>query len=284
MSRLLRAVALALLPEKLTGRWIYRIARSRIGWLKHLLITGFCRIYKVDLTEAATPDPKAYASFNDFFTRALRQDARPLAPGDDVIACPADGTLAEFGTIEAQSLLQAKGKSYTIAALLDESPSLLEAFNGGSYLTVYLAPYNYHRVHTPVAGSPDRIRYVPGRRYSVNAETTASIDEVYCRNERVAVWLASDFGYVVVVLVGAFNVASLTTVVTGEIASGAPQLISAEAQGRLARGAEVGRFNLGSTVVLVFPRGTVEWDASLVSGQAVQMGQALGRLTAPGVD
>jgi phosphatidylserine decarboxylase len=279
MSRL-NAVAQSLLPQKLSGRFIYRLSRSRRVWLKNLLIRGFRRIYAIDMRDAKCADPTAYASFNDFFTRELKAGARPVAGEDDVVVSPADGRLTEFGRLDDDRLLQAKGKTYTVASLLAEQPALIDMFNGGSFLTIYLAPHNYHRVHTPVAGLLDRGRYIPGKRYSVNESTAAAIDELYCRNERVALWLSTVYGYSVVVMVGALNVASLTTALSGEIPSGAERVLAAEAPVALARGAELGRFNLGSTVVLLFPRGTVEWLPTLAPGQALLMGQALGRFGA----
>lgn len=279
MSRV-SAVAQSLLPQKLSGKFIYRLSRSKRAWLKNLLIRGFCRIYAVDLSEARLSDPSGYASFNDFFTRELKSDARPIEGEDDIVTSPADGRLTEFGRLDNDRLMQAKGKTYTVAALLAEQPALIEAFNGGSFLTIYLAPHNYHRVHAPVGGLLDRGRYVPGKRYSVNESTAAAIDGLYCRNERVALWLSTAFGYSVVVMVGALNVASLTTTLSGEIPSGAERVLASEAPVALARGAELGRFNLGSTVVMLFPQGSVEWLPTLVPGQTLRMGQALGRINA----
>jgi phosphatidylserine decarboxylase len=279
MSRL-GIVAQSLLPQKLSGRLIHRLSRSRRAWLRNLLIRGLCRIYAIDLAEALREDPAAYASFNDFFTRELKAGARPIEGEDDVVVSPADGRLTEFGRLDEDRLLQAKGRSYTAASLLAEQPELIESFNGGSFLTIYLAPNNYHRVHTPVAGLLDRGRYIPGKRYSVNESTAAAIDQLYSRNERVALWLSTAFGYSVVVMVGALNVASLTTVLSGEIQSGGERVLAAEAPIALARGAELGRFNLGSTVVMLFPRGSVDWLPTLVPGQKLAMGQALGRINA----
>ncbi|HEY5666575.1 MAG TPA: archaetidylserine decarboxylase [Gammaproteobacteria bacterium] len=278
MNGSLGAVVQWLLPQKLLGRIVYRLARSEIRWLKNLLIGGFRRIYAIDLSEAADPDPRAYLSFNAFFTRRLREDARPIASGDDIVACPVDGRLTEFGRLDGATLLQAKGRHYTLEALLAEQPERLETLRGGSYMTIYLAPHNYHRVHAPLAGRLDRGRYIPGKRFSVNARTAASIDNLYCRNERVALWLSTSIGDAVVVMIGALNVASLTTALTGEIASG-PEclLLSSEDPPALERGAELGQFHLGSTVVMLFPRSTVEWDPALAPGQSVRMGQALGR-------
>ena len=280
MSGRFSTIAGALVPQKLSSRFIYRLSRSEISWLKRLLIWGFCRLYDIRLSEAKNPDPKAYPSFNEFFTRQLRDGARPLDGDDKVIVSPCDGCLTEFGTLDDDRLVQAKGKTYTVDALLAESPELVAAFRGGSYMTIYLAPNDYHRVHAPTSGRLDRARYIPGRRFSVNAGTAARIDSLYCRNERVALWLSAGFGYSVVVMVGALNVSSLTTVLTGEIESGQEQLFASEAPPELARAAEIGQFNLGSTVVLLFPRGTVSWLESLQPGQSLRMGQALGTLTA----
>jgi phosphatidylserine decarboxylase len=271
-----------LLPQKLLCRVVYRLSRSRRPWLRKLLIRGFVALYDVDLGEAATDDIDAFATFNDFFTRALAPGARPLAGDDSVIACPADGRLTEFGRLDADRLLQAKGISFTAGSLLGETPELLERFHGGSFLTIYLAPHDYHRVHAPVAGQLDRCRYIPGRRFSVNLATASAIDGLFCRNERVALWLSSDVGYAVVVMVGALNVSSLTTALTGEIESGPERLVAPAVAPVLARGDELGRFNLGSTVIAMLPRGAAEWDETLAPGQTVRMGQALGRLLAPG--
>ena len=169
----------------------------------------------------------------------------------------------------------------SVETLLGEESELIDAFRGGSYMTIYLAPHNYHRVHTPIAGRLDRGRYIPGKRYSVNAKTAARIDGLYCRNERVVLWISAATGYAVVVMVGALNVASLTTALSGEIESGAERVLASEAPPALARGDEVGRFNLGSTIVMLFPRGTVEWLDSLVPDQPLRMGQAVGRIKTP---
>lgn len=274
------AIALALLPQKLSGRIVYRAARSERVWLKNLLIAGFCRFVDIDLGEAAIGDKNAYRSLNQFFTRELKPGARPVASGDDVIVSPADGRLAEFGRLDGERLVQAKGKTYTLDALLAEPAELIASFRGGSFLTIYLAPHNYHRVHAPVACRLDRGRYVPGKRYCVNAKTTERIDGLYCRNERVALWLSTAFGYSSVVMIGALNVASLATRLTGEIESGRERVFAAEAPPAIAAGDELGQFNLGSTVVMLFPAGTVDWLDTLELGQAVRMGQALGRIRA----
>jgi phosphatidylserine decarboxylase len=268
-----------LLPQRLSCRIVYRLARSRRPWLKRLLIANFLKLYDVDMREAEREDPLAYASFNELFTRPLKSGARPLAADPTGIVCPADGRLTEFGRIEQGRLLQAKGKEYTLAALLAEPPAVIEPFLGGSFLTIYLAPPDYHRVHAPVAGALRRGRYIPGRCFSVNQKTASAIDNVFCRNERIALWLDTVAGPAVVVMIGALNVASLSTEISGEIASGTPRVYEAAAPRVIARGAELGRFNLGSTLVVLFPNGKATWLPSLEPGQRVRMGQALGHLT-----
>ncbi len=267
-----------LLPQRLSCRIVYRLARSRRPWLKRLLISNFLKLYDVDMSEAEVEDPLAYATFNELFTRLLKPEARPLAADPGSILCPADGRLTEFGRIEQGRLLQAKGKTYTLAALLAEPADALEPFLGGTFLTIYLAPPDYHRVHAPVAGTLRRGRYIPGRRFSVNQTTAGAIDNVFCRNERVALWLDTPVGPAVVVMIGALNVASLSTAISGEIASGAPRVYEPATPPVLARGAELGRFNLGSTLVVLFPKAKAVWLPSLEPGQRLQMGQAIGQL------
>lgn len=267
-----------LLPQRLCCRIVYRLSRSRRPWLKRLLISNFLKLYDVDMREAEIEDPQAYPTFNEFFTRPLKRGARPLAGDPTSIVCPADGRLTEFGRIDQDRLLQAKGKSYTLAALLAEPPGVIAPFLGGSFLTIYLAPPDYHRVHTPVAGTLRRGRYLPGRRFAVNRTTAGAIDNVFCRNERIALWLESAGGPAVVVMIGALNVASLSTAISGEIESGAPRVFEPAGPPALGRGAELGRFNLGSTVVLLFAAGRAEWLPSLEPGQRVRVGQALGHL------
>jgi phosphatidylserine decarboxylase len=267
-----------LVPQRLSCRIVYSLSRSRRPWLKRLLISNFLKLYDVDMSEASLEDPLAYTTFNELFTRPLKPGARPLASDPGSILSPADGRLTEFGRIEQGRLLQAKGKTYTLAALLAETADVIEPFLGGSFLTIYLAPPDYHRVHTPVAGKLRRGRYIPGRRFSVNQTTAGAIDNVFCRNERVALWLDTAAGPAVVVMIGALNVASLSTGISGEIASGEARVFEPATPLVLARGAELGHFNLGSTVVVLFPRGKADWLSSLEPGQRVRMGQALGGL------
>jgi phosphatidylserine decarboxylase len=265
-----------LLPKDLISAVMYRLARSERRWIARPLIRGFARMYDVDLKDAEHTDFDRYPTFNGFFTRALKPGARVIEGGADTVISPADGTLSEFGALDADTLLQAKGRRYALAALLGESGERVDALLGGSYCTVYLAPRNYHRVHAPLDAALRRTRYIPGRRFSVSLATAASIDGIFCRNERAVCWFDTGLGPMVVVLVGALNVSSISTFNRGEIPSGEPQLWDEPAPLRVARGAEIGRFNLGSTVVVLFARGVVRWDSRLTTGMPLAMGTALG--------
>jgi phosphatidylserine decarboxylase len=263
-----------LIPKNLVSAVIYRVARSEIGWLKKPLIEWFARAYRVDMTEAEEQNLASYPTFNAFFTRALKAGARPLAGDEDTVIAPADGVVTEFGTIEEGRLLQAKGRHYDLAALLgEEAPDLA----GGEFLTIYLAPHNYHRVHMPLGATLTRTRYLPGERFSVSVATAAVIDRLFCRNERVVCRFESAHGPMAVVLVGALNVSSISTINRGEIVSGNAQHWVEDPPLELARGGELGRFNMGSTVVLLFGPGVVRWDTQLSPGTAIMMGRALGR-------
>jgi phosphatidylserine decarboxylase len=230
------------------------------------------------MSEADPARSEDYASFNEFFTRALKPGVRPIDASSDSIVAPSDGTLMEFGALDHDSMLQAKGMTYSLAALLAEDPAEVRTFIDGSYATIYLAPRDYHRVHTPVAGRLLRASYIPGERYSVNAATARAVPRLFCRNERVVCWLEADFGRVAVVLVGALNVSSVSITGRGEIPSGPAHTWQPPEHVRLAKGAELGRFNLGSTVVALFPRGAIRWDERLARGARLLMGARIGQI------
>jgi phosphatidylserine decarboxylase len=263
-----------LLPKNLVSAVVYRATRCRSNWLKRPLTRWFARAYRVDMSEAANADLDSYATFNDFFTRALKPGARPVDGGPDRIVAPADGVLTEFGTIDGDRLLQAKGIDYTLADLLGEDGAAVAALRGGSFFTIYLAPYDYHRVHAPLAAALERTRYIPGERFSVSRATAAVIKRLFCRNERAVCWFAGEHGTAAVVLVGALNVSSISTLSQGEIASGAPRHWAQDPPQPIAQGAEIGRFNMGSTVV-VLVAGTLTWLAAAKPGATLRMGQAL---------
>ena len=267
-----------LLPQRLLCRCVYRLARTRVAWIRGPLIHWFSRHYAIDMSEAARPRAEDYATFNEFFTRELKPGARPVDASGDGIAAPCDGTLTELGTLERDTMLQAKGLTYTLTALLGEDSPEARTFIDGNYATIYLAPRDYHRVHTPLAARLLRVRYIPGNRYSVNAATARAVPRLFCRNERAVCWLEAELGRVAVVLVGALNVSSLSVTGCGEIPSGPEHTWQPREPVPLAKAAELGRFNLGSTVIALFPRGAIRWDERLAHSDRVLMGARIGQI------
>lgn len=266
-----------LLPKSLISAAVRRIARSRRPWLRRALVHWFARQFEVDMSEARIESLDEYESFNDFFTRALKDGARPVDTDDEAVVSPCDGVLTEFGRLSEGRLVQAKGLSYSLEGLLGE-PTIPAGFEHGHYATIYLAPHDYHRVHMPFAGRLVGTRYVPGARFSVNRATAAVIERLFSRNERVVTRFETRFGPAWIVLVGALNVSSISTVALGEIASGRAREWSHAPGLELAKGDELGRFNLGSTVILAVPSGAIEFEAGLADGVRLAMGRRIGRL------
>jgi phosphatidylserine decarboxylase len=271
-----------LIPKNLSSAVVYRATRSRRAWLKRPLMRWFARAYGVDMNEAADSDLDSYATFNEFFTRELKAGARPIAGGAGTLVAPADGILTEHGAVAGDHLYQAKGSAYTLDELLGESGPAPAALRGGRYFTIYLAPHNYHRVHAPVAARLTRTRYIPGARFSVSRATAAAIPRLFCRNERAVCWFETEHGTMAVVFVGALNVSSISTFAHGEIASGAPREWREREPRAVAQGAEIGRFNMGSTVVVLLGTNRFEFTTATGDGRAVRMGEALGRFARPG--
>ncbi len=273
-----------LLPQHVLSSWVYALTRSRLPWLKNALIRGFLERYHPDLSDAEQPDPFAFESFNAFFTRALRAAARPVDPDPAVIVSPVDGSISQLGRLDGSWLMQAKGYAYTLESLLASDGSWAEGFRGGAFATLYLAPFNYHRIHMPLAATLRAAWYVPGQLFSVNATTAASVPGLFARNERlVCVFGAGQLSFVLV-MIGALFVGSISTVWHGEVTPRRPRrradlpLDASRAGLTLVRGAEVGRFNMGSTVILLLPAGSAEWLTPLTPGSTVRVGQAIARL------
>jgi phosphatidylserine decarboxylase len=268
-----------LLPQHALSRLVLAATRVRTRWFKNCTIRGFLKLYRVDMSEAAETDPYRYGSFNEFFTRALKVGARSIAAGNDAIACPADGCISEAGGIDQDRLLQAKGRYYRLAELLAAQP-WASRFEGGSYATIYLAPFNYHRVHMPLRGELKETVYVPGRLFSVNAVTARHVPGLFARNERVLTLFDTAFGQVALVLVGALNVGSMATVWAGDITPAARRVVTRVPGPAmiLEKGAELGRFNMGSTVILLFERERAHWRREVRAGCEVRLGQPLGTL------
>jgi phosphatidylserine decarboxylase len=270
-----------LLPQHALSRLTGWLARSRIGPLKDWLIRRFIAAFRVDMSEAAEPDPRAYPCFNAFFTRALREGARPVDTGEGVLVSPADGAVSEAGAITGGRIVQAKGHWYSCAELLASSEDA-RLFEGGEFATIYLSPRDYHRVHMPVEARLTAMRYVPGRLFSVNQVTADNVPGLFSRNERLVCRFETAHGPMALVMVGAMIVAGIETVWTGPVTPAGRHVLGFElerdaAARSLARGAEMGRFQLGSTVILLFPRSTVRLDDVLAAGTPLRMGQRIGR-------
>ena len=276
-----------LLPQRVLARLVYRAARCTWPLIKNPLIYWFANYYGVNLIEAEQSKLSAYPTFNDFFTRALRSNLRPLSGDEHTVVSPVDGQITEFGNAESGKLIQAKGLDYSLNELVGEKEQDDLSITLGCFATIYLGPKDYHRVHMPLAGTLKRTHYLPGTRFSVNRWTTNRIPNLFVRNERVVCWFDTAVGSMVVVLVGALNVSSITTQWLGEVESGKQRLWQEEG-GSLkrcyGRGEEIGRFNLGSTVIVLLPPGTITWNPHLSAQQPLLMGHSLGRIVGATAD
>ncbi|MDE2502997.1 MAG: phosphatidylserine decarboxylase, partial [Burkholderiales bacterium] len=271
-----------LLPKQALTALAGRAAGARLGAATTAAIRAFIARYGVAMAEAAEPDPAAYATFNDFFTRALAPGARPLADAARAdLVCPVDGAISQFGSIRAGRIFQAKGHDYSAQALLGGDAALAAHFQAGHYATLYLSPRDYHRIHMPCAGRLLRMIHVPGALFSVNPATARGVPGLFARNERVVCVFDGACGPWALVLVGATIVGSMATVWHGVVNPPRPgRLREWSYQGsavELARGQEMGRFLLGSTVVLLLPAGGLEFESTWAPGGAVRMGQAMAR-------
>ncbi|WP_209348912.1 archaetidylserine decarboxylase [Pontixanthobacter sp. CEM42] len=271
------------LPQHALSRLAGRFARSETPWLRDRLIRRFAKAYNVDMDQAERPLGE-YRSFNDFFTRALKPGMRPLADARSQVLCPADGAVSQLGRIENGRIFQAKGQSYTAAELLGGDTDLAEKFEGGSFITIYLSPSDYHRVHMPVDGTLRQTAYIPGDLFSVNTVTAENVDRLFSRNERLSSVFDTPVGAMASVMVGAMIVANIETVWGGLVTPHQKQIVRSDfvsegqAGVQLNAGDEMGRFLLGSTVVLLFEPDRVEWSDELKPLSVVRMGQSLGRL------
>ena len=281
MSRLSDRLAVLpqyLLPKQALTAFAGAAASHAAGDLTTAAIRRFVARYGVNMDEAADPDIARYPTFNDFFTRALKPGARPLA--DAPWLCPVDGAISQFGTIAHDRILQAKGHDYTTTALVGGDAALAVRFEGGSFATLYLSPRDYHRIHMPCEGRLERMIHVPGALFSVNPTTARGVPGLFARNERVVCVFASKHGPFVLTLVGATIVGSMATVWHGVVNPPRPGLLREwryrDGEVTLARGAEMGRFLLGSTVVLLFPKDTLRFNPEWSPGRAIRMGEAMG--------
>ncbi len=267
------------LPHHLISRVVYYITRLR-GQMVKPMIDYYIKKFDVDMTEAAYENTQAYVTFNEFFTRPLKQKARPVDQTKNTLSCPADGTISEAGSIQQRQIFQAKGHFYTTTELLGGDTSMSALFENGRFATIYLAPKNYHRVHMPTRGLLKKMIHVPGRLFSVASWTVGTIPGLFTGNERVACLFATEAGPIAMVLVGAINVAAIETVWSGLVTPPKGKKIIDFDYGHTrkiyARGDEMGRFNMGSTVILLAAK-NVEWLDKIRAGQAVKMGEIIAK-------
>lgn len=271
------------LPHHLLSAGMYWLTRLEWTPFKNAFIKGAIKLYHVNMDEAKNPNPESYKSFNDFFTRELRDNARPFSAEPSTIISPTDGAVSVAGNIEDNSIFQAKGHSYTLEQLLGGDIEWTERFRNGSFATIYLSPKDYHRVHMPYSGSLSKMVHVPGRLFSVNPATTRAVPGLFARNERVVSLFETEVGPMAVILVGAIFVASMDTVWAGTVTPVSQQVKTTdyvsteEPVVELNKGDEMGRFNMGSTVILLFANNKVNWADHLNPGQPLKMGETIGQ-------
>ena len=250
--------------------------------LKNRVIKWFIGRYGVDMSEAAEPNPEAYATFNDFFTRELKPGIRPLADGEKTLVSPVDGAISQLGQVTGDRVFQAKGQSFSLSELLGGEEATTAPFADGEFSTIYLSPKDYHRIHMPMAGTLRQMIHVPGKLFSVNPVTAENVPNLFARNERVVCIFDTASGPMALVLVGAMIVGSVETRWAGVVVPGSRQVTSTRYEGEQAisfdKGEEMGRFRLGSTVIMVMPKGSVSWNSNQVAGKTVRMGEAFGAL------
>ena len=261
-----------LLPQHLLSRLMFRFAKIQIPWIKNRFTSWFVSNYKVNLNEAQLEDIEEYKHFNDFFTRALKDGSRPIS--DSKVVSPVDGVVSQFGSIKEALIVQAKGKKYSVEALLAEN-SKNDLYT--SFVTIYLSPKDYHRIHMPVDGSLKSMKYIPGNLFSVNQRTVDDIDQVFARNERLVCYFDSEYGEIALVMVGAIFVGSMETSWEGQITPPYNKSVKTfeydSRQIKLSKGEELGRFNMGSTVILLLPHNVSKMNFEF--NKTLKMGQSL---------
>ena len=277
MSDRLSVLSQYFLPKQALTRVMGRLANLEGGATTTAVIRWFIERYKVDMSEALNPDPTAYATFNSFFTRELKADARPVAQADWV--CPVDGAVSQLGAIAGNQIFQAKGHSYSTQALVGGDAALAAQFQDGNFATIYLSPRDYHRIHMPCAGRLLRMTHIPGELFSVNPATARGVPGLFARNERLVCVFDGPHGLFIMVLVGATVVGSMATVWHGVVNPPRPGKIREwdyrEQNIQLPQGAEMGRFLLGSTIVLLTPRSNMQWNSTWQAATPVRLGQMM---------
>ncbi len=271
-----------IVPQHLLSRLVGWFAETEITWLKNSLITMFVKHFKVDMSLAKIPEATQFPTFNAFFTRELRAEARPVDNDPKTLACPADGAISQLGKIAGEKIFQAKGQHYTVYELLGGDNELAQQFLDGTFATIYLSPKDYHRVHMPLDGTLKSMIHVPGDLFSVNTVTAQNVPRLFARNERVIAIFDTVAGPMAVVLVGAMIVASIETVWAGQVTPKRRKIQTFRYDDPkpivLKKGEEMGRFQLGSTVIICFAPNAITWLESFTETTVTKMGQALGQL------
>jgi phosphatidylserine decarboxylase len=268
-----------LIPQHALSVLMHKLTRSEVTWFKNGFIRFIIKKYKVNIEEAKTADIATYRSFNAFFTRQLREDIRPVADGD-VTVSPVDGAISQLGQIESGQIVQAKGRQYSVLELLAGDQQLAQQFENGQFATIYLSPRDYHRIHMPQTGKLKSMTYIPGKLFSVNPRTARAVPNLFARNERVVTVFETDNGPMVLVLVGAIFVGSMETVWQGQITPDYGKKIEHwhyedEQAITIQKGDEMGRFNMGSTVVLLMPEQCKAFNSELETGATIKLGEAI---------
>ena len=280
LSDILKSWPLYILPHHFISRIVFKLTRIECPRLVPPAIRQFSKVFKVNLSEAQHSDPNSYKTFNDFFTRALKPELRPIAQGSTLITSPVDGCISQMGKIKQGQIFQAKGHTYSATDLLGGDVERAAPFMQGEFMTIYLSPRDYHRIHMPLDGDLIEQVYIPGRLFSVAGHTVRTIPNLFARNERVVALFNTPLGKMAMVLVGAINVAAIETVWSGLVTPPPQGDIKREtfANVSLEKGQEMGRFNMGSTVILLFEHKHLRWNSELGADVALRLGQALADL------
>ncbi|MGZ4957907.1 MAG: archaetidylserine decarboxylase [Methylomonas sp.] len=282
LKEILTVLPQYLLPHHLLSHWMSKLTHCENSIWKNLFIRLIIRLYGVNMSEAKDSDIDHYASFNQFFTRQLKAGARPIAAARDAIACPADGVVSQSGAVSDGRIFQAKGHSFSALELLGGDAERAKPFAEGSFATIYLSPKDYHRLHMPLAGTLKEMVHVPGRLFSVNVATVGAVPNLFARNERVACIFDTEAGPMALILVGAIFVSSVETVWHGVVTP--PTLSEARCwqyhndAPKLEKGEEMGRFNMGSTIIVLFGKDNVAWHEDFLAGKAVRLGETVGQV------
>lgn len=269
-------------PQHALSRFAGWVANTSISWIKNPITRWFVKQYEINMEEAAETDPCAYTSFNDFFTRALREGARPICADDNAIVFPADGAISQIGDIKHGRVFQAKSQDYSLLELVGGDQTMAQPFEDGKFAVVYLSPKDYHRVHMPLGGKLTSMTHAPGDLFSVNDTTAENVPRLFARNERVVCTFDTEAGPMAVILVGAMIVASIETVWAGQVTPESRTIKTTHYDSNIVHefniGDEMGRFKLGSTAVVLFGKDAINWSEALSAGTPTRMGEQMGSI------